>query len=87
MTRRELLASSAAITLVAAPARAPVVNAAEHAWVMSDARFPVREDFATCPKSLVRYDYSGEYLISEMERYRNDHPAISQVCSYGRDNS
>jgi len=70
-----------------APARTPVINAAEHAWVINDPRFPIRPEGATCPTNLPKYDYSAEYLISEMERYQNDHVVISHVCYYGRDNS
>jgi predicted TIM-barrel fold metal-dependent hydrolase len=87
MTRRDLLNAGAAGALVQTPARAPVVNAAEHAWVMSDPRFPVREESATCPRELVKYDYSGEWLMHEMDLYGNDHTVISHVCYYGRDNS
>lgn len=85
MTRRELLAGAAA--LPQAPGRAPVVNAAEHAWVVNDPRFPIRPELATCPKNLVNFDYSAEWLLDEMQRYRHDHVVISHVCYYGRDNS
>ena len=92
MTRRDLLATSAATALASAlppPAadRAPVVNCAEHVWVVRDPRFPIRRELATCPRELVEYDYSGEYLISEMKRYNHNHTVISHVCYYGRDNS
>ncbi|MCC6590529.1 MAG: amidohydrolase [Bryobacterales bacterium] len=92
MTRRDMLASSAATALASAlppPAAnpAPVVNCAEHVWVVRDPRFPIRRELATCPRELVEYDYSGEYLISEMKRYNHNHTVISHVCYYGRDNS
>ena len=87
MTRRDLLRAGAAAALMPAAGREPVVNAAEHAWVVNDQRFPIREELATCPKNLVKYDYSAEWLISEMDQYKNDHVVISHVCYYGRDNS
>ena len=87
MTRRDLLSAGAGAALMPAAGRAPVVNAAEHAWVVNDPRFPIREELATCPKNLVKYDYSAEWLISEMDQYKNDHVVISHVCYYGRDNS
>jgi predicted TIM-barrel fold metal-dependent hydrolase len=87
MTRREAILSAAgAAGLGAAPARPPVVNGAEHAWVINDPRFPIDPKLATCPTNLPRYDYSAEFLLSEMRTYRVDHVVISHVCYYGRDN-
>src|SRR5712692_7665583 len=91
MTRRKLLLSAAgagvARGLPAAPDRAPVVNAAEHAWVIHDPRFPIDPAVATCPGNLPRSDYSAEFLLSEMRTYGVDHVVISHVCYYGRNNS
>jgi predicted TIM-barrel fold metal-dependent hydrolase len=87
MTRRDVLRLGAATVAPPATGRSPVVNAAEHAWVVNDPRFPIREEVATCPKNMAKYDYSAEYLLSEMQQYRNDHVVISHVCYYGRDNS
>jgi predicted TIM-barrel fold metal-dependent hydrolase len=91
ITRRIALVSAAgalARPTPSAPAKpAPVVNAAEHAWVVRDPRFPINPDLATCPKNLPKYDYSGEWILSEMQTYNVDHVAISHVCYYGRDNS
>jgi predicted TIM-barrel fold metal-dependent hydrolase len=67
--------------------KAPVVNAAEHAWVVHDPAFPLKADEATCPTNLPAYDYSGEYLLSEMKTYGVDHVVISHVCYYGRNNA
>ncbi len=85
ITRREAIACAAAFPAAAAP-RAPVVNGAEHAWVTHDPRFPIDPQLATCTASLPRYDYSAEYLISEMHTYGVDSVVISHVCYYGRDN-
>jgi predicted TIM-barrel fold metal-dependent hydrolase len=91
MTRREALASTGIGMLaqkVATPqTRAPIVNGAEHAWVVHDPRFPIDPQKAVCPKNLPQYDYSAEYLLSEMQTWRVDHVVISHVCYYGRDNS
>ena len=90
MTRRTALACTAAQALrpvlAAPPNRTPVVNAAEHAWVVRDSRFPIDPKLATCPTNLPAYDYSAEYLLSEMKTYGVDHVVISHVCYYGRDN-
>lgn len=89
MTRRDLITTTAAASLsqAAPPKRAPVVNCAEHVWVTRDPRFPIRTELATCPRGIADYDYSGEYLLSEMKLYQHDHTVISHVCYYGRDNS
>ncbi len=87
MTRRTLLQVGGELVIAAPPERPPVINAAEHAWVVNDPRFPIRLELATCPKELVHYDYSAEYLMHEMELHGNDHVVISHVCYYGRDNS
>jgi len=89
MTRREALASTGMLAQkTGAPqTRAPIVNGAEHAWVAHDTRFPIDPQKAVCPKNLPQYDYSAEYLLSEMQTWRVDHVVISHVCYYGRDNS
>ncbi|MFN0166269.1 MAG: amidohydrolase family protein [Bryobacteraceae bacterium] len=89
MTRREALSTTAAAALssAAAAGRAPVVNAAEHAWVIHDPRFRLDPEVATCPRNLPKYEYSGEWLLSEMRTYGIDHVVISHVCYYGRNNS
>jgi L-fuconolactonase len=89
MTRREALVSTGVLTqkVVGAPSSVTVVNGAEHAWTVHDPRFPINPELAVCPKNLPRYDYSAEYLLSEMQTWRVDHVVISHVCYYGRDNS
>src|SRR5262245_2410099 len=91
MTRREALISSAGAAFgsgVAAPAgHVPVVNGAEHAWVTNDPRFPIDAKLATCTNNLPKYDYGGDYLLSEMRTYSVDHVVISHVCYYGRNNA
>lgn len=67
--------------------RAPVVNASEHAWVIDQPRFPMTRELAVCPAQFPTYDYSAEFLLSEMKTYAVDHVVISHVCYYGRDNS
>jgi len=85
MTRRETLA---ALALGAqAQGRAPVVNASEHAWVVDDPKYRPNVELAVCPTGIPAYDYSAEYLLSEMKTYSVDHVVISHVCYYGRDNS
>src|SRR3954453_19583580 len=85
MTRRTALALAAGLS-GSAVTRPPVINAAEHAWVMQG-RFSPNADIATCPSGIPEYDYSGEFLLSEMKTYGVDGVVISHVCYYGRDNS
>jgi len=75
------------MTFCSGPAgHAPVVNGAEHAWVVHDPRFPINPELATCPKNLPKNEYSGEFLLGEMRSHNVDHVVISHVCYYGRDN-
>ena len=85
VNRRQFALSAAAAALPGAAA-APVVNAAEHAWVVRDSRFPVDPALATCPANLPQHDYAGEFLLSEMKTYGIGHVVISHVCYYGRNN-
>lgn len=85
MTRRQLL-STPAFLAAAAPAKAPVVNAAEHAWVTHDSRFPINPELAVCQTNLPKHDYSAEQILADMKSYNVDHVVISHVCYYGRDN-
>ena len=71
---------------VSAADKTPVINAAEHAWVIHERRFAPDAELATCPTSLPNYEYSGEFLMF-MKTYRVDGVVISHVCYYGRDNS
>ena len=64
----------------------PIINAAEHAWVINDPRFPIEREFASCPDHLPTSDYSAEHLIAEMNIYGIDRTVISHVCYYGRNN-
>jgi L-fuconolactonase len=63
-----------------------IINAAEHAWVISDPRFPIDLELASCPSHPPKSDYSAEHLISEMKLYGIDRTVISHVCYYGRVN-
>jgi predicted TIM-barrel fold metal-dependent hydrolase len=64
----------------------PVINGAEHAWVINDPRFPIDLEVASCPSHPPKQDYSAEHLISEMKIYGIDRTVISHVCYYGRNN-
>jgi predicted TIM-barrel fold metal-dependent hydrolase len=66
----------------------PIINAAEHAWVIHDPRGPpIDPDIASCPNSLPKHEYSAEYLLSQMRTYGVDKVVISHVCYYGRNNA
>ncbi len=64
----------------------PIINAAEHAWVIHDERFPLVQEVATCPSNFPDYEQSGEDLIASMKMYGVDRVVISHVCYYGRNN-
>jgi predicted TIM-barrel fold metal-dependent hydrolase len=66
--------------------RPPVVNAAEHAWVVNDPRYPIDPELATCPRGIPKYSYPAEQILADMRSYNVDHVVISHVCYYGRDN-
>jgi predicted TIM-barrel fold metal-dependent hydrolase len=67
-------------------ARAPIVDAATHAWVIDDPRFPIDPDVASCPDNLPKIDESAEHLIARMASFGIDETVISHVCYYGQDN-
>jgi L-fuconolactonase len=83
--RRELLLGSVGAAAAWTQPSAPVVNAAEHAWVLNS-KFPMSRELTVCP-NLPDHEYSAEFLLSEMKTYRVDQVVISHVCYYGRDNS
>ncbi len=64
----------------------PIINAAEHAWVINDPRFPIIDADSACPGHKPTADYSAEHLIAEMNIYGIDRTVISHVCYYGRNN-
>lgn len=66
--------------------KAPVVNAAEHAWVLN-AKYPMPQERSVCPTSMPKHEYAAEFLMSEMKTYQVDQVVISHVCYYGHDNS
>ena len=84
--RQLLLAGLGAVVPWAQQTKAPVVNGAEHAWVLNS-KFPMTRELAVCPANLPDHEYSAEFLLSEMKTYKVDHVVISHVCYYGRDNS
>lgn len=63
-----------------------IVNAAEHAWVLGDERFPLDPEVATCPNSLPKREQSGHDLLASMSDHGVDRTVISHVCYYGRNN-
>ena len=94
MNRRDYLKLTSASALAGAvpnpaPAanRTPIVNAAEHAWVIHDPRFAPDPRLANCPNTIPNRDYSREHLLAEMETYEVDKVVISHVCYYGVNNS
>lgn len=91
MTRREYLALSTAGALAASDAAAkeadPIINAAEHAWVLHDERFPINSRLSNCPNNRPGREYSMEHILSQMQLYNVDKVVISHVCYYGTDNS
>lgn len=64
----------------------PIINAAEHAWVINDPKFPIVPEISVCPKGDPKSDYSGEHLLAEMKIHGIDKTVISHVCYYGRNN-
>lgn len=67
--------------------RTPIINGAEHAWVINNPRFPMNPRLSNCPDSSPTHAYSMEYLLGEMKTYGVDKVVISHVCYYGSDNS
>ncbi len=64
----------------------PIVNGAEHAWVLHDPRFKPDPRLSNCPGAKPNYEQSAEDLIEHMRTYGVDKVVISHVCYYGRDN-
>ncbi len=91
MTRRQCLQLAGTGALLASPSRAadrsPIVNAAEHAWVIHDPRFAPDPSRANCPNSIPDREYSREHLLAEMNTYGIDKVVISHVCYYGTNNA
>jgi len=65
----------------------PIVDAAEHAWVIHDPRFPIDLETASCPQNPPKREYSAEHLLAEMKIHGIDKVVISHVCYYGRNNA
>ena len=65
----------------------PIIDAAEHAWVLHDPRFQIDSEISSCPGGRPDHELSGEDLIAGMKMYGVDRVVISHVCYYGRDNS
>ena len=86
LSRRQLLLAGIAAVVPLPQTKVPVVNGAEHAWVLNS-KYPMTPEMAVCPTNLPNHEYSAEFLLSEMKTYKVDHVVISHVCYYGRDNS
>ena len=67
--------------------RTPIVNAAEHAWVIDDPAFPINPRLSNCPSNKPKRSYTMEHLLAEMRVYGIDKVVISHVCYYGTDNT
>ena len=67
--------------------KVPIVNAAEHAWVIHDPRFAIDPEVASCPRNLPKNEYSAEFILGQMRSYGIDRAVISHVCYYGRNNA
>ena len=65
----------------------PIINAAEHAWVIHDPRFAIDPEVASCPGNLPDREQSAENLLADMRAYGVDRVVISHVCYYGRNNA
>tara|TARA_Y100000588_G_scaffold392930_1_gene506765 strand:+ start:1444 stop:2280 length:837 start_codon:yes stop_codon:yes gene_type:complete len=65
----------------------PIIDAAEHAWVLHDPRFAIDIEVSSCLSSMPTYEESAEYLLALMQAYGIDKTVISHVCYYGRNNS
>jgi len=70
-----------------APDPAPIVNGAEHAWVINDPEFPINPSLSNCPGNKPTRNYSLEHLLAQMRVYGIDKVVISHVCYYGTDNA
>ena len=86
LSRRQLLLAGIGAMVPFPQTKAPVVNGAEHAWVLNS-KYPMTQEMAVCPTNLPDHEYSAEFLLAEMKTYKVDHVVISHVCYYGRDNS
>ena len=80
------VASSPLKTAWSAVGETPIVNGAEHAWVLNDPRFPINPSLSNCPNAKPTRDYSLEHLLAEMQVHGIDKVVISHVCYYGTDN-
>lgn len=64
----------------------PIIDAAEHAWVIHDPRFPLVPELASGGGRLPSYEQSADDLLAGMRKYGVDRVVISHVCYYGRIN-
>ena len=67
--------------------RSPIIDGAEHAWVLDDPKFPINPELSNCPTSRPGHDQTMERLLADMRKYDVDKVVISHVCYYGTDNS
>jgi hypothetical protein len=67
--------------LAAETGRTPIVNGAEHAWVINNRRFPINPELSNCPKSKPARNYSMEHLLAEMDVHGIDVPRVRRVTA------
>lgn len=65
----------------------PIIDAAEHVWVLHDPRFTIDPEISNCPPSTPDHEESAEDVLAVMKMYGIDKTVISHVCYYGRNNS
>ncbi len=82
-----LASASSLPTPAPAADRTPIVNAAEHVWVIHDPRFAPDARLSNCPNTTPDREYSREHLLAEMKTHGIDKVVISHVCYYGTNNS
>ena len=58
----------------------PVINGAEHAWVINDPEFPIDAKLSNCPGSKPEQNYSVQLILSQMRVYGIDRVVISHAC-------
>jgi len=65
----------------------PIIDAAEHAWVIHNPRFAIDPAISSCPNGRPQHEQSAEDLIDGMNTYGVDKIVLSHPCYYGRDNA
>ena len=58
----------------------PIINCAEHAWVLNNERFSFNAALSNCPNNRPEHEESAENHLFTMQIYGVDKLVISQVC-------